>query len=307
MRSGRLIRGSTAALVALLAALLVATLVQSPPAAGQARSPLGPSGPAPSPTDTSPDTGPPAPTPTPTPTDTPTPTPTSTLPPDLLVPDVVSIAASDFEINPTRSGRRLRFTSALGNVGTGPLEVRPNRLYSCPEGQRNSAQVIYRDANANATYNWRRDTQFVRNRAGCMVYHPKHEHWHFKASASYTLLDPLVGDAVVTARRKVSFCLRDTVRVPDWFGTWPGGGDYGSCTRTKPQGISPGWMDVYQSFLAGQSLLLPEGLPDGVYCLRTVVDPLDQLLESNNDNNSSLREIGIIGNRVRPRPMTICS
>jgi hypothetical protein len=36
-------------------------------------------------------------------------------------------------------------------------------------------------------------------------------------------------------------------------------------------------MDIYQSFLAGQSVVLPPGLPDGLYCLSTVVDPIDQL------------------------------
>ena len=100
-----------------------------------------------------------------------------------------------------------------------------------------------------------------------MLYHPKHDHWHFKASAQYSLVDPRNGDAVVSARSKVSFCLRDTARVPVEYGTWAYREVYGTCTKRSPQGISVGWMDIYQSFLAGQRLVLPEGLADGLYCL----------------------------------------
>jgi hypothetical protein len=65
-------------------------------------------------------------------------------------------------------------------------------------------------------------------------------------------------------------------------------------------------MDIYQSFLAGQSVVLPPGLPDGLYCLTTVVDPIDQLLEVNNSNNGAVRELAIHGNRVRARPASRC-
>ncbi len=205
------------------------------------------------------------------------------------------------------NGRRLRFTSSLGNIGSGPLEVRPNQNQPCPAGQHNSTQIIYRDANANGTFEPRRDTGLARRRAGCMVYHPFHHHWHFKATARYTLLDPSAAEpVVVSARRKVSFCLRDTARVPEWMGSWGYPVTYGACARKTPQGISVGWMDTYQSFLAGQYLPLPKKLDNGVYCLRTVVDPLDQLTESDNDNNTSMRELAIRGNRVVQRPNTHC-
>lgn len=81
---------------------------------------------------------------------------------------------------------------------------------------------------------------------------------------------------------------------------------YGSCSRQTPQGISVGWMDVYQSLLAGQSLKLPKNLEDGVYCLETVVDPLDQLTESDNDNNSAIRAFAINGDRVVRREQMHC-
>lgn len=282
-------------------AALVVSLVSSTPAYSSPAVTAGPTG-TPSSTPTVTDT--PTPSPTGTPTSTPTPTPT---PDGLLLPDVVSLRAQHLAISTLSNGRRLRFTSSLGNVGAGPLEIRPNQNRPCPAGQHNSTQIIYRDANGNATYNPRRDTGIARRQAGCMIYHQFHDHWHFKASARYTLLDPGAAEPVVVAvRRKVSFCLRDTARVPAWMGQWSYPLEYGACSRRAPQGISVGWMDTYQSFLAGQYLPLPKKLDDGIYCLHTVVDPLDQLTEANNDNNDSMRELAIRGNRVVVRPNTRC-
>ena len=139
-----------------------------------------------------------------------------------------------------------------------------------------------------------------------MVFHPKHDHWHFKASAQYTLTNPREKHVVVSARRKVSFCLRDSARVSERYGTWGYPEKYGACTRRSPQGISVGWMDIYQNTLAGQALPLPSDLADGLYCLWTVVDPIGQLVESRDDNNSSVRAITIRGDRVIYRPTSLC-
>jgi hypothetical protein len=219
---------------------------------------------------------------------------------------VIALPATDLGIQVRSDGRRLRFSSALGNIGVGPLEVRPNKNQPCPAGQHNSTQIIYRDANGNAKFNARSDTQIARHRAGCMIFHPLHNHWHFKASARYTLLKAKAERVVVSARRKVSFCLRDTARVPTRYGTWTYPESYGACSRKSPQGISVGWMDVYQSFLAGQSLQLPKKLKNGLYCLETVVDPINQLVESNDGNNSSVRALSIKGNRVTGRDRKLC-
>jgi hypothetical protein len=253
-------------------------------------------------------------TPTDTGTPTATPTPTATTPPPVdnrLFPDLVALPAKQLTIQ-IRDGRRhhdrrLRFSSSLGNIGPGPLEVRPNRNVPCPEGQQHSSQIVYRDVNGTGAYDSQFDTSAWRTPAGCMVFHPMHDHWHFKASASYTLFDPgTPDDAVVSLRSKVSFCLRDTARLPEQYGVFGFPEAYGACKRRTPQGISVGWMDIYQNFLAGQALLLPEGLPDGLYCLRTVVDPINQLLETNNDNNTSLKALAIRKDRVHPRLTTRC-
>lgn len=254
-------------------------------------------------------TAPPTPTATPTSTATPTGTPTTSPTPadGLLRPDLQAMPASEPTIEVRKDGRRLRFTSSLANVGIGPMEVRPNRARPCPAGQHNATQVIYRDGNGNGRYNPRIDTDVQRHRAGCMVFHRHHDHWHFKASARYILLDPSAGDrVVVSARRKVSFCLRDSAPVPARLGTWHYREAYAECGRWTPQGISIGWMDVYQNFLVGQALRLPDALRPGVYCLETVVDPIDELIETNDDNNRSMRALSIRGIRVERRDIARC-
>jgi hypothetical protein len=297
-------RGGLAAAGALVVAVLVGAIPAQGAGNGSTLSPraAGPTGVTPTPTDTT------TASPTPTPTETPTPIPTTTTPPVTgFLPDLIALPADELSVQVRKDGHRLRFSSSLGNTGDGPIEVRPNNLLPCPEGQHNSTQILYVDGNADGRYNPKQDTAFVRHRAGCMVYHPMHHHWHFKASAQYVLYDPGAGpQVVVSTRRKVSFCLRDTARLPLRYGFFTYPEAYGACTRTSPQGISVGWMDIYQSFLPGQSLVLPPGLPNGLYCLTTVVDPIDQLLEVDNTNNGAVRALAIHGNRVRSRPATRC-
>jgi hypothetical protein len=298
--------------VAVAVVVVVIPAEGTPGAVAAAGGTVDPTSPSPSDSTTTP-TETPTPTPTPTdttPTPTPTPTPTVTPPPDTrLLPDLVAVPATELSIHVNKKTgiRRLRFTSSLGNVGLGPIEVRPNQRQPCPVGQHNSTQIIFRDANLNRVYEPLIDTGIFRHRAGCMIYHPMHHHWHFKASAQYVLYDPSAGlQAVVAARRKVSFCLRDTARLPLRYGFFTYAEAYGECTRRSPQGISVGWMDIYQSFLAGQSLVLPPGLPNGLYCLSTVVDPIDQLLEVNAANNGAVRAFALHDDRVRARPPTRC-
>lgn len=304
---GRLATAGAAVSAVVAAALVMSTPAQSAPQglAGTVGPTSTDTGTTPPPTTETPTTPPPT---TPPPTTPPPTTPPATTPPDgRLLPDLVAVPARQFSIQQRSDGRRLRFTSSLGNIGAGPIEVRPNKNRPCPAGQHNSTQIIYRDGNGNGRYNLRKDLGITRHRAGCMVFHPAHNHWHFKASARYTLLDPSQeGRVVVSARRKVSFCLRDSALLPERYGTFGYREHYGRCTKRSPQGISIGWMDVYQSFLAGQALRLPEQLENGLYCLETTVDPIDQLVESNNDNNRSVRAIRLRGDRVEPRAATRC-
>lgn len=222
----------------------------------------------------------------------------------LLLPDVLSVRATGFEVEQVPDGRRLRFAAWLGNAGPGPLLVRPRQPGPrCPEGRHPAVQVIHRDARDDGGYRPRQDRPLRTRHAGCMVRHPGHDHWHFDAMASYELRDPAT-DEVVAARRKVSFCLRDNRRlhrVP----TRVRREHFGECERTGPQGISPGWIDIYDADLPGQSLRLPSA-PRRLYCLDLTADPRERLVESDEDNNAWSTGVLVDGTTVTPRPGADC-
>lgn len=216
--------------------------------------------------------------------------------------------AADLLLDRSSSGHRvLRFQSGIANVGLGPLEVRPNSVRQCPPSEQHASQIIFRDGDGNGRYGRRHDTGFSRRSAGCMVYHPAHSHWHFQAAARYRLYEPGRRQALLVSSRKMSFCLRDSRRAPSRWSTARYAEHYGDCSQSSPQGISIGWVDIYQNFLPGQSIRLPGSVRDGVYCLRSTVDPVDTLRETDDSNNSSVRAVAIQGTRVAVRPTARCT
>jgi Lysyl oxidase len=221
--------------------------------------------------------------------DTPTPT-RSPLP--VLLPNLASHPAENVHLRVTGKGRELRFAGVLANVGAAPLIVAPSGRPGCPRGQHHVVQAIVVDTNGDGAYTERADRRRTRRDAGCMVYHPTHRHWHFDAMASY-VLTRRAETVPLVAEDKVSFCLRDSRRVPgaEWADVQR---RYGRCKRDRIQAISAGWADVYKSSLPGQALPLPADLPDGTYCLRTTADPLDLLEELREDDNAA-----VVGVRIR--------
>jgi hypothetical protein len=229
--------------------------------------------------------------------------------PPPLLPNARALKANKLYVDVDGSGSRvLRYESGLANVGAGPLEVRPNGARPCPPSQQHASQIIYHDRDRNGRFARARDTLTSRHSAGCMVFHPQHSHWHFEAAARYRLYAPTRQQPIVVTGRKMSFCLRDSQRAPqNWTDTRDYAEFYGACSQDSPQGISIGWVDIYQNFLPGQSMRLPDSLPNGVYCLRTTVDPRDELRETDDTDNGSLRAFALHGSRVVPRPTPLCT
>lgn len=214
----------------------------------------------------------------------------------LLRPDVMSLRAEDLRMV-RRDGRRvLRFAALLANRGPGPMVLRPLARRHCAPEERHARQLLYVDRNGDGVYQHRRDTRVRSRSAGCMLDHPTHDHWHFDAMAAYRLVDP-ASRRGVAGRAKVSFCLRDNRVIP---GTQPRQRRefFGECDRHRVQGISPGWVDVYDNQTPGQSLRLPARLPDGLYCLVTRADPRNQLVETNEQNNARALPVRIRGMSV---------
>jgi hypothetical protein len=176
---------------------------------------------------------------------------------------------------PLKPGRTLlRLTTAIANVGDGPLELRAGAVSA--EDKQEVMQRIYD-----------RSGDFTEILAGTFVYHPEHTHTHFDDFAQYNLRTVTaqqgVGD-VVAHGEKVSFCLLDGVKV-DW--SVPGAAhmeQYLSCGQS--QGISVGWADVYDSTLPDQWIDITE-VPFGKYWLESVVDPHDRIIESDETNNAT--------------------
>lgn len=227
-------------------------------------------------------------------TEPPSPTPTPTTP--HLLPNMQSLAAADVHIDVTDDGRDLRFAATLANVGDGPLILRPDEEPECPEGQRHASQLIPIDSDGDGSFDPDVDTDTEQNPAGCMLFHPTHEHWHFDASASYVLTEP-DGETPVVSTDKVSFCMRDSRRLPGE--RWEDAPEtYGECERDQIQGITAGWGDVYESELDGQALPLPDDLADGTYCLQLTADPFDLLLETVEDDNATTVAVELAGDEA---------
>lgn len=223
-----------------------------------------------------------------------------------LRPNLVVLPAADVHVQRTPKGRRLRFESALGNIGRGPIEVRPRGRADCPPGKHLAVQAIYKDMDGSGRFHRKHDDRIAARRAGCMVFHRRHDHWHFEAASRYVLFRRDQPRRRTVARRKMSFCLRDSRELPESYKVHRYPERYGACSQKEPQGISIGWVDVYQSFLAGQSLRLPKGAGNGLYCLRIQVDPRDALIESDDDDNGSVRAFFLNGDRVRYRKASKC-
>jgi hypothetical protein len=105
--------------------------------------------------------------------------------------------------------------------------------------------------------------------------------------------------AVVASHDKVGFCLVDNQRPYPGIPGSPPTAAYLSCQPDKPQGISPGWDDIYDQSLPGQ-IINVTGVPDGRYCLRATADPSNRILESDEGDNTTSVGLRLDGDAVVP-------
>lgn len=181
----------------------------------------------------------------------------------------------------------LRLTTAMANIGKGPLELRGGTVTG---GGQNVNQRIY---NADGTHD---DVL-----AGVFTYHPEHDHVHFDDFASYRLRGTTATGGVgpiIRTGSKVSFCLTDSDEYDVTLPGAPNGGSYFSCSGTK-QGISVGWADVYSDTLADQWVDVTR-LKSGKYFLEVAVDPHNRIVEQN-ENNNVVRIPIVLKQPVKPR------
>ncbi len=199
-------------------------------------------------------------------------------------PDLQTLPPWQLQLN--GKGTALRFAATEWNAGPSPMVV---------EGFRDSE-----DEDSLTTYQYFFDTdgnQVGYQQVGTMHWHAgNHNHWHFEDFATYDLLDSSMTQVVKSTKN--SFCLANTdpvdYTVPgaDWrpentdLSSACGGFDALSVREV----LSSGSGDTYFQYRTGQAFRI-KNLPDGVYYIRITVNPNQNLLEDNYDNNSAVRKL----------------
>ncbi len=141
------------------------------------------------------------------------------------------------------------------------------------------------------------DGDYSEKSIGEFVFHSGHNHWHLDSFSVYeiwSLQSNGMLDQVVATSGKVSYCLRDIHRSAEAEQIDRAG--FTSCSSVR-QGLSVGWTDVYQYYLAGQSIDIT-GLEDGTYALMSIADPFNLIQESDETNNGIVIYLEIEGARV---------
>lgn len=233
----------------------------------------------------------------PTPAATTAATPTASATPDtlsevdtgvtLLIPDLVTSTVSDLRLifDPNTGRRTLRFSNTIANIGNGVMELRGETAVQA--GRYRVSQLLY-GSNGDV---------LVEPLVEQIIFHSGHDHWHLDGFASYEVWratnDGRLLDAV-RVRGKISYCLFDHRAGSDT----PPSANYSTC-QPELQGLSPGWTDTYAQHLAGQWVDL-SGLEDGVYVLRSVVNPRGVLRELTRENNDMLVAFRLSGSQFTP-------
>jgi hypothetical protein len=183
------------------------------------------------------------------------------------------------------NGKRLmHFSNSVVNRGSGVLE-----LHGVFDPLKNTILV--------SQYLYGFDKDLVQRRVGAFTFHPAHGHWHWADFSIYEILpvrpDGRLGEVLVTSG-KVGYCMLDIQRMPAEWGriNLEAGleiverAQYGVCNWRR-QGISIGWVDTYDANTPGQVMDISR-LSDGIYALRSTVDPQGKLFEAERGNNTGM-------------------
>jgi hypothetical protein len=198
---------------------------------------------------------------------TPMPAPTgSTDPYAQWYPDWLSIPPRDVFMDGTASNRRLRFDTALANIGVGHVQIR-NRV----EGDTGIAVQDILDGDNRVVYS---------KEVSRFVYEVTHGHNHVDDIARYELREGSPNGRVIRTASKVSFCVEDS------FKYYQGTAETARYSDCKPEmmGITRGYADLYSANLPGQEFNIT-GLPEGEYFMVIHVDPYKKFMDSSRANN----------------------
>jgi hypothetical protein len=218
-------------------------------------------------------------------------------------PNLQTLKPYDLHVTNEGGRRLLRFSNEVSNNSGAVLEVHPYAGDDCdgdgdPNNDRRAYQRLYEDADGNNVFKRSIDKSYKQHYAGCMVFHPAHNHWHFQDFADYILKNESTGQ-VVASSTKVSFCMIDINRVFARNGS-PNSPYFTRCGQDQTMGISVGWSDVYTWDLAGQDVDVT-GLPTGYYCLISTANPKHRLYETNLADNTGRTRLQLTASGATPQ------
>jgi len=219
-----------------------------------------------------------------------------TVPATAILPDVIEEVPHHLQIQNTRQGEFLRFSTTHINIGAGNLQIRgggqvePCVIDGIAYDQCTVATQELLDASGNVVGT---------HPAGVAFFHPEHNHWHQSGVAEFAVRSSLDGPPI-SAGTKITFCFVDV----EFIGTtgaqkkgqprtyWECNGDL--------QGLASGWADAYHQSTPLQELDIT-GLPEGEYFLTHLADPDDHWIESDETNNFTWVKFGLSRQGANPK------
>jgi hypothetical protein len=206
--------------------------------------------------------------------------------PNALLPDLVVRQPGELWIQSGEDGvREIRFSTSVANLGDGPLEML-GRYEESTQKTLASQRILYADGNT------------TEHEIGRFLLHPQHQHWHFEDFFVFELWT-VKGERLeqmVATTGKLTFCLVDSYPAADPVSNGVAKPSILEC-NSEVQGLSSGWEETYEADWDGQELDIPE-MPDGIYAIRTIVDPDDRVHELNEGNNESVALVQITGDDI---------
>lgn len=213
------------------------------------------------------------------------------------LPDLRQEPPSDLTVDLQRIGRRivfrLGFTSAIANVGDGPLRLIGRRAAAAREMR--AEQIVERVHGGICRYP---DVGVIR-----FDFNHSHDHWHLQRFDRYSLTDRQ-GRHPVAPVRKAGFCLNDDTRVRGASGARVQRTFLSDCGLGEPgarsitEGISVGWADVYPAYVEGQYIDITKVMA-GRYVLSNQVNVGHPLAETRLGNDAASLLIGLSWPRGR--------
>lgn len=189
--------------------------------------------------------------------------------------------------------RCLRYSFGLGNAGDGNFDVRYSQ--SAAADPVPMTQCVQRtDGTPRA------------RPAGTGVFHKTHGHWHYNDIIYHELLrvtDRAAGTLVAAgAGRKLGYSPADQ-GIVDWDvftqGLAGSSGGAGNCAPGTGNrlGMSRGWGDAYRYQRPGNYVEFGANA-DGYFVVRTIADPQNVVLESDETDNTSYAYVHVTGDVV---------